>query len=88
MHFVENNEAGRIYIKSFEIEKLVYKYIKENNKELDCYYVSYDKSVITIFLKEQSTVEVTKLYEIQEVLKRYLANDLGLYVEKINIKLG
>ncbi len=88
MHYVTENENGRIYIKKFAIEKLVYNYIKNNAPQLKCYYVNYDQSVITIFLTEQAGISASRIEKIQTTLRNYLGNDLGLYVEKINVKLG
>ncbi len=88
MHYVKENENGRIYIKKFAIEKLVYNYIKNNTSKLKCYYVTYDQSVITIYLHEQASTSAVAIDKIQTNLRRYLGDDLGIYVEKINVKLG
>ncbi len=88
MHYVKENENGRIYIKKFAIEKLVYNYIMENAPKLKCYYVNYDQSVITIYLHEQASTSAVAIEKIQTTLRHYLGDDLGLYVEKINVKLG
>ncbi len=88
MHFVQSNENGRIYIKRFAIEKLIYNVFNDNEKELSCYYVTYDQSVITIYLHEQAGVDIEALENIQVNLRDFLRNELGLYVEKVNINLG
>ncbi len=88
MHFVQSNENGRIYIKKFAIEKLVYKLFNDNAKKLSCYYVTYDQSVITIYLHEQAGVDIEALENIQVNIRKFLRNELGLYVEKVNINLG
>ncbi len=88
MHFVKSNQDGRVYIRKFEIEKIVYFYMKDNEQKLRCYFVEYDESQITMHIKEQSSINIKSLHRIQDELQKYLADMLGLYVDKIIIKLG
>lgn len=88
MHFVQSNENGRIYIKRFAIEKFIYNFFNDNEEKLSCYYVTYDQSVITIYLHEQAGVSIEALGNIQVRIRKLLREDLGLYVEKVNINLG
>ncbi len=88
MHFVKENDNGRIYIKKFALEKLVHKLFNENANKLKCYYVTYDQSVITIYLHNQAGINVATLEDVQKRLRTYLHNELGLYVEKVNVNLG
>ena len=87
MHLIENNKSGRILIKSSQIEVLVYEYITDLVPNVNCYAVSYDESVINVYLKDISNADFKKLSEAQEFSIIRIREILGLYVEKINMHI-
>ena len=87
MHLIENNKNGRILINTSQIEILVYEYILEMIPNVNCYAVSYDESVINVYLKDISKADYKKISEAQEFSIVRIREYLGLYVEKINMHI-
>ena len=87
MHLIKNNKRGRIIIKTSQIEVLVYEYITDLVPNVNCYAVSYDESVINVYLKDISNADFKKLSEAQEFSIVRIREVLGLYVEKINMHI-
>ena len=87
MILINRNELGRIYVRKFEIEKIVYLFLKDYYPSLKCYDVSYHDNKLAIFVKKTNTKEQVQLEVFQEEAESFLKKAMGLYIKEININI-
>lgn len=88
MSLISTNKHGRIYIDLFQIRKLMYNYIQNNYQYLQCYKVDYKEGQVDIYLNGQQDISVKEIKNLQKEGIMLIRDNLGLYVENINIILG
>lgn len=87
MQLINNNENGRIYIKKFEIEKLTYLFVLANFEFINCYLVKHEDNNIILYIKNLEEVEYEQLKEVQEKTLEFLENNVGIYINRIDVEI-
>lgn len=89
MYILINNSAiGRVYISKFQVEKLVYKTIKNEYPKMNCYKVSYDQSMLTLYLHPDASFDRSWVDQIQKDAKKIFSDSYGIYIERVDIILN
>lgn len=87
MVLIDRTQKGRILVRDFEIEKIVYLFLKEFYPQFKCYSVDYTDSILNIYVRNVSDVDFDQLDRCQAEAQNYFQEKMGIYFKLINLNI-
>ncbi len=86
MVLIGRTDKGRIFVKEFEIEKIVYLFVKEFYPQFKCYAVDYTDSILNLYIHNKA-LPYSVIEQFQNEIQTYFQDKMGIYFKLINVNV-